>query len=210
MKNKTIIWAVIVIVVAIGAFFMFSGGTPGAGNLKTFTVERPDLLLTAKALVKAEVWGKLAGAKDLEKIGDMELVEGDAKGDQAWAMPIPSEKKPYVEIVAKGYLEGNKDGGRLALPYKTEEELKGILWPAVASNIGIPGRITKVDSANKKITLITESYGDIIASLKDAKITDAKGRSTNISSLKSGQFILVIGNFSDESTFAAVELEVTK
>lgn len=210
MKIKTIIWAVIIIAVIVGGFFMFSGGTPGAGNLKAFTVERPDLLLTSTALVKADVWGKLAGSNDLVKIGDMELVEGDAKGDQAWAMPIPSEKKPYVEIVAKGYLEGNKDGGRLSLPFKTEEEIKGALWPAVASNIGIPGRITKVDSANKKVTVITESYGDIVASLKDAKITDAKGRATNVSSLKVGNFILVIGNFSDESTFAAVELEVTK
>lgn len=215
MKNKTIFLVIVIALVAVAGYFLMGKGggltALNAGNIKTFTVEGTDLLMTGKAFTKAEVWGKLAGSKTDEKIGDMTLVEGDAKGDQAWLMPLPENAKPYVEIIAKGYFEDGKEGGAMALAAKGEEGVKSALNPAAASNIGIPGTITSINAAKKTIAFSSSSYGDLTVTLSDAKtMTDSKGRATTFSALKKGQSILVIGNFTDETTFKAVEVEVTK
>jgi hypothetical protein len=213
-KIVLIIIVLALIVVGIGMFLRKSNTGP---RVMTFTVEladlgRPNFVATATGLDKIEVWAvpeATSTPKSDVKLGMMELVEGDAQGNQTWILATPEKPLIVKEIYTQGYIKGGGKASKVSLPYKGSAKLTPYVWPMPTQAV-ISGKIKAIGS--KSLTMIiahTASSTITISYAPKIVVVDATGKPMTLSKLKTGSDINVTGTYIDETAFSASQIEVS-
>jgi hypothetical protein len=208
---KRILLIVVGIIVIIGAVLIFNKAANAPKIVKAFTVEEGTFLAIAQDATKIEVYavpeGKKMG-KDNVKLGTMELVEKNDKGEQTWIMPTPEQKQSYIEIYAKPYGAKDSEGATVSLAQKGKDDIASVVWPAPKQVI-IYGLVRELSGNTMRITNGSAREFDIVVTLPaDIKLLDQKGKAITRSRLTKNTMLVLTGNFTDEQAFTASQIEL--
>jgi len=173
MKSKqAIIGIVVLIIVALGVWWIVLNNknveteepkdeTP-AGLFKTFTIERPNFIITSEHLAEVEIVGVPSGTNIAEEsyvvLGKPILVP-ERVGTQTWKFPIPSKPILLTEIFVRGTDTSGQKVEKLSLPYIGVSALYALLWvapPEEEFNLSVGETHTTKTGKKIKLTNILE------------------------------------------------------
>jgi hypothetical protein len=217
-KNILIILGVLAILLAVFATVLYSGDKDS--KIITFAVEKPDLgqpnfVVTSQKLTAVEILGLPEGAAKNKyvSLGKMDLVEKNEQGAETWVMAVPEQPQKLTEVIARGFNEKNRVTSQVTLPIKGTSAITTTLWPTETRTV-LTGTVKSF--AGKTISLSVpipqiSANATITVTLADkATVVDQKGKPTTVSQIKKGAKISVLGDYTDDASFTATQVELSK
>jgi len=104
------------------------------GELRSFTIEMPNLVVRGRNLSRVEIWAIPDGSittfissVSYSKLGDAKLVSDGIEG-QVWVFSIPANPVESPEIFAMSFDEKGKRLGQIPLAFEGRYSVQSVLW----------------------------------------------------------------------------------
>jgi hypothetical protein len=209
-KRAIILVSILALVLLIG--WLIYSFTSSDSKIVSFTADIPNFVVVSKTLDHIDILAVPETSKNNKptiKIGTMELVESNAKGEQTWILAIPNSPLPVKEIVAQGYVKNGRNTKPASLPYKTSKEIASHVWPSISHPI-IAGVVVSNNSQALVVALSGFTATTTVSLSPSTTIVDKQGKPSSIAKITKGTQVTILGDYIDEVHFAATQIELSK